>query len=68
MVRMSDDKQNIVSYLNRAEDGPWDTSKGHVRKILEQCINMGRRARSTGRKEDEYEAYRLLGTAVSLII
>ncbi|KAG9126619.1 hypothetical protein FRC07_002769 [Ceratobasidium sp. 392] len=46
------------------EDGPWDTSKGHVRRTLEACIEMGRRARSGGRKEDEYEAYRLLGTAL----
>jgi hypothetical protein len=58
--------QGAVSKTSDTEDGPWDTSKGHVRKILEQCINMGRRARSSGRKEDEYEAYRLLGTAVSL--
>ncbi|QRW05485.1 heterokaryon incompatibility protein Het-C protein [Ceratobasidium sp. AG-Ba] len=46
------------------EDGPWDTSKGHVRRTLEACIEMGRRARSSGRKEDLYESYRLLGTAL----
>ncbi|KAG8732187.1 hypothetical protein FRC11_000102 [Ceratobasidium sp. 423] len=46
------------------EDGPWDTSKGHVRRVLEQCIQMGRRARSSGRKEEEYESLRLLGTAL----
>ncbi|KAJ1311238.1 hypothetical protein OPQ81_009738 [Rhizoctonia solani] len=46
------------------EDGPWDTSKGHVRRVLEQCIDLGRRARSSGRKEEEYESLRLLGTAL----
>ncbi|ELU41867.1 heterokaryon incompatibility protein HET-C [Rhizoctonia solani AG-1 IA] len=52
-------------YLNqKTEDGPWDTSKGHIRRVLEQCIEMGRRARSSGRKEEEYESLRLLGTAV----
>ncbi|KAF8680122.1 Heterokaryon incompatibility protein Het-C [Rhizoctonia solani] len=52
-------------YLNqKTEDGPWDTSKGHIRRVLEQCIEMGRRARSSGRKEEEYESLRLLGTAL----
>lgn len=47
------------------EDGPWDTSKAHARRVFEQCIEMGRRARNGGRKDQEYEALRLLGTAVS---
>ncbi|RDB30692.1 hypothetical protein Hypma_005902 [Hypsizygus marmoreus] len=44
------------------EQGHWDTSKGLVRRLLERCIHLGRQHRSQGRKEDEYEAYRLLGT------
>ncbi|CAE6433141.1 unnamed protein product [Rhizoctonia solani] len=46
------------------EEGPWDTSKGHVRRVLEQCIEMGRKARRSGRKEEDYESLRLLGTAL----
>lgn len=43
------------------ESGHWDTSKALVRRTLEKCIQLGRHARSTGRKDDEYESYRLLG-------
>lgn len=35
-----------------------------MRRTLERCIHLGRQHRSQGRKEDEYEAYRLLGQAV----
>jgi hypothetical protein len=44
------------------EQGNWDTSAAHIRRVLEKCIHRGRQFRSNGRKEDEYEAYRLLGT------
>ncbi len=47
-----------------AEIGPWDTSKALVRRTLERCIHIGRQHRAEGRKQDEYEAYRLLGQAV----
>lgn len=47
-----------------AEIGPWDTSKALVRRTLERCIHIGRQHRANGKKEDEYEAYRLLGQAV----
>jgi hypothetical protein len=47
-----------------SERGHWDTSKALVRRTLEQCIHLGRLHRANGRKEDEYEAYRLLGQAV----
>ena len=47
-----------------SEVGPWDTSKALVRRTLERCIHIGRLHRAQGRKEDEYEAYRLLGQAV----
>lgn len=48
-----------------AEHGTWDTSKALVRRTLERCIHLGRQHRSQGNKHDEYEAYRLLGQAVS---
>jgi hypothetical protein len=47
-----------------SEVGPWDTSKALVRRTLERCIHIGRLHRAQGRKQDEYEAYRLLGQAV----
>ena len=48
----------------QTETGGWDTSKALVRRTLEKCIHLGREHRSHGRKEDLYEAYRLLGQAV----
>ena len=50
-----------------SEFGSWDTSKALVRRTLEHCIHLGRQHRAQGRKQDEYEAYRLLGQAVSPI-
>ncbi|KAG8866996.1 hypothetical protein FRC20_006994 [Serendipita sp. 405] len=49
------------------EDGGWDTSKALVRKRLQECIQIGRRYRSTGNKAEQYEAFRLLGTALHTI-
>ena len=46
------------------ESGSWDTSKALVRRTLQRCIETGRRHRAQGMKQDEYEAYRLLGQAV----
>lgn len=46
------------------EYGPWDTSKALVRRTVERCIQIGRQFRSQGRKQDQYEAFRLLGQAV----
>ncbi len=46
------------------ESGPWDTSKALVRRTLERCIHIGRQYRSQGMKQDQYEAFRLLGQAV----
>jgi hypothetical protein len=51
----------IRKYL---EFGPWDTSKALIRRTLERCIHIGRQHRAQGRKQDEYEAYRLLGQTV----
>ena len=50
------------------ERGHWDTSKALVRRTLEKCIHLGRQHRAQGQKQDEYEAYRLLGQAVSNIV
>jgi hypothetical protein len=35
-----------------------------VRRTLVKCIELMRRARNGGRKEDEYESLRLLGSAL----
>ena len=52
------------SHRSEIEKGHWDTSKAQVRRTLEKCIHFGRLHRAHGRKQDEYEAFRLLGTAV----
>ena len=46
------------------ENGHWDTSRALVRRTLERCIHMGRQYKSTNRKEDQFEAFRLLGQAL----
>jgi hypothetical protein len=53
-----------VQRLTPSEAGNWDTSKALVRRTLERCIQMGRQFRQTDRKEDAYEAFRLLGQAL----
>ncbi|KAF8637884.1 hypothetical protein AX17_002507 [Amanita inopinata Kibby_2008] len=58
-----DQRTGMKNYIAN-EQGRWDTSKAHVRRVLQECIRLGRMHRSQGRKEDEYEAYRLLGTAL----
>ncbi|KZO91064.1 Het-C-domain-containing protein [Calocera viscosa TUFC12733] len=46
------------------ENGTWDTSRALVRRTLQKCITVGRQARASESKEAEYEAFRLLGTAL----
>jgi Heterokaryon incompatibility protein Het-C len=46
------------------EDGEWDTSKALIRRRLLECIDMGRRYRKSDNKAEQYEAFRLLGTAM----
>ncbi|KAJ7269830.1 heterokaryon incompatibility protein HET-C [Mycena rebaudengoi] len=58
-----DPRSGMKNYIAN-DTGNWDTSKALVRRTLEQCVHLGRQQRSTGRKEDEYEAYRLLGQAL----
>ncbi|KDQ31832.1 hypothetical protein PLEOSDRAFT_1053107 [Pleurotus ostreatus PC15] len=58
-----DPRTGMKNYIAN-ENGRWDTSKALVRRTLEKCIHLGRQYRSQGRKDDEYEAFRLLGTAL----
>ncbi|SJK98858.1 uncharacterized protein ARMOST_02130 [Armillaria ostoyae] len=58
-----DHQTGMKNYIAN-ESGGWDTSKALVRRTLEKCIHLGRQQRSQGRKQDEYEAYRLLGQAL----
>ncbi|KAI9465912.1 Het-C-domain-containing protein [Lactarius psammicola] len=58
-----DPRTGMKNYIAN-EIGPWDTSKALVRRTLERCIHIGRQHRAEGRKQDEYEAYRLLGQAM----
>ncbi|KAK7044758.1 heterokaryon incompatibility protein Het-C-domain-containing protein [Favolaschia claudopus] len=58
-----DPRTGMKNYIAN-EAGHWDTSTALVRRTLEQCIHLGRQYRSSGRKEDEYEAFRLLGQAL----
>ncbi|KAL7422224.1 hypothetical protein Q5752_002870 [Cryptotrichosporon argae] len=46
------------------ENGAWATSKALVRETLTRCINMGRRFKQSSNKDDQYEAFRLLGQAL----
>ena len=58
-----DTRTGMKNYI-ATENGGWDTSKSLVCRVLQQCIDMGRRYNQSSRKEDHYEAYRLLGQAV----
>jgi hypothetical protein len=50
-----------------ADSGSWDTSKAHVRRTLEKCIELGRKYRvENPDRNDKFEAYRLLGSAVRI--
>ncbi|KAJ3882179.1 Het-C-domain-containing protein [Lentinula edodes] len=58
-----DPQTGMKNYIAN-ENGGWDTSKALVRRTLERCIHLGRQHRAQNRKEDLYEAYRLLGQAM----
>ncbi|KAJ7240833.1 heterokaryon incompatibility protein Het-C-domain-containing protein [Mycena haematopus] len=58
-----DPRTGMKNYIAN-DSGHWDTSRALVRRTLERCIHLGRQHRAQGRKEDEYEAYRLLGQAL----
>ncbi|KAG9025633.1 hypothetical protein FRB95_009951 [Tulasnella sp. JGI-2019a] len=47
------------------ERGHWDTSKAHVRRLIDACIHYGRQYRQTTKDQnDKFEAFRLLGSAM----
>ncbi|KAJ7103095.1 Het-C-domain-containing protein [Mycena belliarum] len=57
-----DTRTGMKNYMASENQG-WDTSTAHIRRILTQCIEVGRRAQ--GREGPElFEAYRLLGTGL----
>ncbi|KAH8103109.1 heterokaryon incompatibility protein Het-C-domain-containing protein [Cristinia sonorae] len=58
-----DPRTGMKNYIAN-ESGGWQTSKGLVRRTLQECIRLGRKQRAEGLKEDEYESYRLLGQAL----
>ncbi|BEI86570.1 hypothetical protein CcaverHIS002_0608570 [Cutaneotrichosporon cavernicola] len=61
-----DPQSGMKNYIAN-ENGNWDTSKALARRTLLKCIETGRRAQQTGKKSDEYEAFRLLGTALHIL-
>lgn len=58
-----DHQTGMLNYIAN-EHGHWDTSKALIRRTLLACIDMGRRARGGQGSAAEYEAYRLLGSAL----
>jgi hypothetical protein len=58
-----DPQTGMKNYIAN-ENGHWDTSKALVRRILQQCIYLGRKFKSSGDNADQYEAFRLLGQAL----
>lgn len=69
MVNLSCGSQCLFGFdlAHVTDSGTWDTSRAYVRRTLEKCIELGRRYRNSEkpRREDKYEAFRLLGAAVS---
>ncbi|KAH8926115.1 Het-C-domain-containing protein [Atractiella rhizophila] len=58
-----DPRTGMKNYIAN-ETGGWDTSSALIRRVLEKCIETGRRYRASKNIADEYESYRLLGTAL----
>ncbi|KAG2041178.1 Het-C-domain-containing protein [Suillus americanus] len=58
-----DPQTGMKNYIAN-ENGRWDTSKALVRRVLQQCIYLGRKYKSSGDNADQYEAFRLLGQAL----
>jgi hypothetical protein len=58
-----DPQTGMKNYIAN-ENGHWDTSKALVRRVLQQCIYLGRKFKSSGDNADQYEAFRLLGQAL----
>ncbi|KAG2128412.1 heterokaryon incompatibility Het-C, partial [Suillus cothurnatus] len=58
-----DPQMGMKNYITN-ENGHWDTSKALVHRVLQQCTHLGRKFKSSGDNEDQYEAFRLLGQAL----
>ncbi|KIO17760.1 hypothetical protein M407DRAFT_167739, partial [Tulasnella calospora MUT 4182] len=58
-----DPRTGMKNYIAN-EGGFWDTSKAHVRRLLEQCIAEGRSYRQSKNQENKFNAYRTLGSAL----
>jgi len=54
----------LQNLANVPEGRHWDTSKSLVRRTLEECIHYGRRYKQSGNKDDQYQAFSLLGRAL----
>ncbi|ORY22766.1 putative heterokaryon incompatibility protein HET-C [Naematelia encephala] len=61
-----DPRTGMKRYI-RDESGHWDTSSAYIRRVLKQCIHFGRLFKANDRNEDQYEAFRLLGTALHVL-
>lgn len=49
------DRQTGMKNYIANENGSWDTSSAYIRRNMVQCIEYGRRARSSGSNKDLYE-------------
>ncbi|KAG0142536.1 hypothetical protein CROQUDRAFT_662406 [Cronartium quercuum f. sp. fusiforme G11] len=58
-----DPRTGMKNYIAN-ETGHWDTSAACVRRVLQKCIEAGRRAKNGGSEADQHEAYRFLGSAL----
>lgn len=58
-----DERTGMKNYIAN-EDLGIDTSAGLVRRVLGECIRLGRQYGETGDKNDLYEAWRLMGTGL----
>lgn len=58
-----DRSSGLKNYI-RNEKGGWPTSSEYVRKSLQKCIELGRKARDGGEELDQFEAFRLLGQSL----
>ncbi|KAG8910285.1 hypothetical protein FRC01_006412 [Tulasnella sp. 417] len=58
-----DPRTGMKNYIAN-ENGFWDTSKAHVRKLIISCIEEGRQYRQSKNQENKFNAYRTLGSAL----
>lgn len=58
-----DPRSGMKNYIAN-EDGGWATTSRYVRDCLVRCIDLGRRARSSGDKNAQHEAFHMLGKSM----